>query len=167
MLRIDHLFLINLLALFAFASPANAQDADDADDCSGCSFLLNGPNGGGNGQPNPCGTDQRVTIMGFNGACKLDREREDCVQESPCFAGIQAEYRSNCAVNMSWVNGPLGAPGLDFPAPPTPGGAWVAFPPVLETLNCDSPMYVLLFEISDATGFHSFSSAQYRCTPCE
>lgn len=171
MFRLDRILLISLLALIATATTAQAQD-DDYYDCPGCTFVLNGPNGGGNGQPNPCGTDQRVTIMGFNGACKWDRGEDDdddggCVEESPCFAGVQVEYRSNCPSTAGWEYGPLGTPGVTVPLPPTPGGFWVELPPILETLPCGSPMYILLLEIEDVTGYHTFSSAQFRCTACE
>lgn len=145
---------------------AQAQDDDVVTECGGCRYLQSGPNYGGNGLANPCGTDLRVTMMGFNGACRLDGA-EGCVQQSPCFAGITVEYRSNCSATALWEYGPLGTPPLTIPLPPTPGGTWVSADPILQTLPCGSPMFVLQLNVQDSSGYVEFASAQFRCTPCE
>ena len=171
MSHLHRLLALLSVALLATLAPSFAQtDSDETGggDCSGCEFLVNGPNYGNNGAPNPCGTDLRVTIMGFSGSCDVDDDG-NCGQSSPCFVGIQVEYRSTCRVDFDFEVGALGNELRgQFSLPGTEGGGWQdVIPPWVEAFPCGGTMRVLKIEIKDLLGYFKFARAQYWCAACD
>lgn len=156
------LALLAMLLPLLVPSLAHGEDGEVPAEDPGCSFLLVGPNYTRNAPASDCGTDVRVSIMGFNGACVAPPG-----QDAPCFVGVNAEYRSHCPVTLRYEMGPLGQTQGQFPLPST-GGVWDSIvPPFVESLPCGSPMYFLKAELTDITGFMTLASAQYRCTACD
>ncbi|QDV09147.1 hypothetical protein Poly30_47040 [Planctomycetes bacterium Poly30] len=161
-LRLASTFALSALALVA----SGFSDDGIPVKCTGCTFTQVGPANGNTGGANPCGADIRITIMSFNGSCAL--AENVCQQASPCFAGIQVEYRSLCPVTLDYLAGPNGGMQGSLPLPPTAGGAWTdVIPPWLETLACGSPTHILHALITDPTGRRAWSTANYWCNACD